>query len=170
MAANPEVRVSSFSPDTHFKQNIAATYNLLETVRRAGNIKTLVFTSSSTTYGEASKIPTPEDHAPTEPISVYGASKLACEALITGYAHTYDFQATIYRLANIVGPRSQHGVIRDFIQKLKKNPNELEKLGDGTQSKSYLYISNRIEAVLLRLEKSKIKLKSTTSAPRIRST
>lgn len=155
LAANPEVRVGSINPDVHYQQNVAATYTLLEAVRRAGCVKNFVFTSSSTVYGEAAKIPTLEDYAPLKPISVYGASKLACEALISAYAYTYGFKALIYRLANIVGPRSRHGVICDFIQKLRKNPRELEVLGDGTQSKSYLYISDCIEAMLLGFEKSK---------------
>jgi len=154
LAANPEVRIGSISPDIHYKQNILATYNLLEAIRKAGTVNTLLFASSSTVYGEASKVPTPEDYAPLEPISVYGASKLACEALITAYAHTYGFKAIIYRLANIVGTRSKHGVIHDFIQKLKKNPKQLEILGDGTQSKSYLYVADCVEAMLLGLEKS----------------
>jgi UDP-glucose 4-epimerase len=85
---------------------------------------------------------------------VFGASKLACEALITAYAHTYGFKAIIYRLANTVGPRSTHGVIHDFVQKLKKNLKELEILGDGTRSKSYLYVADFMEAMLLGLEKS----------------
>ena len=100
------------------------------------------------------KIPTPEKYAPLKPISTYGASKLACEALISAYAYTYDFKAIIIRLANIVGPRNKHGVIHDFIQKLNKNPKELKILGDGTQNKSYLYKSDCIEAMLLGLKKS----------------
>ena len=120
---------------------------------KAESRPTLVFTSTSTVYGEASKIPTTEDYAPLKPISTYGASKLACEALITAYAYTYNFKAVIYRLANIVGSRSRHGVIWDFIQKLTKNPKELI-LGDGTQTKSYLYVSDCVEAMLLGLERS----------------
>lgn len=154
LAANPEVRISSIRPDIHYQQNVATTFTLLEAVRKVGNIKTFVFTSSSTVYGEASKIPTPEDYAPLEPISVYGASKLACEALTIAYAHTYGFRAIIYRLANIVGPRSTHSVVNDFIKKLEKSPEELEILGDGTQTKSYLYIDDCIQAILLGLEKS----------------
>jgi len=155
LAANPEVKVSSISPNIHFQQNVVATYKLLEAVRKIGSVKAFAFTSSSTVYGDTVEIPTPEEYAPLEPISVYGASKLACEALITAYAHTYGFKAVIYRLANIVGPRSRHGVIYDFVQKLNKNPNELEILGDGTQSKSYLYISDCIRAMTLGLEKSR---------------
>ncbi|MGD0496759.1 MAG: NAD-dependent epimerase/dehydratase family protein [Candidatus Bathyarchaeia archaeon] len=153
-AANPEVRAGLTNPDVHFQQNVVATRNLLEAVRKAENKPTLIFTSTSTVYGEPTKIPTPEDYAPLKPISTYGASKLACEALISAYAYTYGFKAIIYRLANIVGQRSQHGVIHDFIQKLQKNPNELEILGDGTQNKSYLHINDCIEAILLGQEKS----------------
>ncbi|RLI31028.1 UDP-glucose 4-epimerase [Candidatus Bathyarchaeota archaeon] len=152
LAANPEVRVGSVSPDVHFQQNVIATYNLLEALRVAGNVKTLVFTSSSTVYGEA-EVPTPENYSPLKPISVYGASKLACEALISAYAYSYGFKAVIYRLANIVGPRSRHGVIIDFVRKLKENPRELEILGDGSQRKSYLYIDDCIDAMLLGLKK-----------------
>jgi len=154
LAANPEVRLSSVEPGVHFEQNVVATYSLLEALRRSEVAESLVFTSSSTVYGDASEIPTPEDYAPLEPISVYGASKLASEALIGSYAHAYGFKAVVFRLANIVGSRSRHGVIYDFIQKLKANPGELEILGDGTQSKSYLYVDDCVEAMLLGLGKS----------------
>jgi len=155
LAANPEVKIGATNPKIHFQQNITATHNLLETIRKSNSKPTLVFTSTSTVYGEPTKIPTPENYAPLKPISTYGASKLACEALISAYAHTYNFKAIIIRLANIVGPRSQHGVVHDFIQKLNKNPNKLEILGDGTQNKSYLYITDCINAILLTLQKSK---------------
>ena len=155
LAANPEVRVSATNPEIHFEQNIKTTFNLLEVARKLGNPETLVFASTSTVYGEASKIPTPEDYAPLKPISIYGASKLACEALITAYAYTYGFRAVIYRLANIIGPRSTHGAIYDFIQKLKMNPKKLEVLGDGTQNKSYLYVKDCVEAMTFGLERSK---------------
>ena len=152
LAANPEVRVGSVRPEVHYKQNTAATFNLLEALRKHGEVKTLAFTSSSTVYGEASVIPTPEDYAPLEPISIYGASKLACEALIMSYAHSYGFNAVIYRLANVVGPRSEHGVIYDFFRKLRRNPKELEILGDGTQEKSYLYVKDCVQAMLIGLK------------------
>jgi UDP-glucose 4-epimerase len=95
-----------------------------------------------------------EDYAPLKPLSTYGASKLACEALITAYAHTYGFKAVIYRLANIVGPRSRHGVIYDFVEKLRRSPGQLEILGDGTQTKSYLHVKDCIDDTLLGLDKS----------------
>jgi UDP-glucose 4-epimerase len=148
LAANPEVKIGETDPKTHFEENILATFNLLEAVRKNGKPKTLIFTSTSTVYGEAKLIPTPEDYAPLIPISTYGASKLACEALITSYTYTFNHRALILRLANIIGPRSNHGVIVDFIKKIKTNPRELEILGDGSQEKSYMYISDCIEAIM----------------------
>jgi UDP-glucose 4-epimerase len=139
--------VGSTNPEVHFQQNIVATHSLLEHVRKTGTCPTLVFASTSTVYGEPTKVPAPEAYAPLKPISTYGATKLACEALISAYAYTYNFKAVILRLANIVGPRSQHGVIHDFTEKLNTNPNELEILGDGTQTKSYLYIADCIKAI-----------------------
>jgi UDP-glucose 4-epimerase len=147
LAANPEVRVGQTEPKVHF-ENVVVTFNLLEAIRRAEAEKTLVFTSTSTVYGEASLMPTPEDYGPCVPISTYGASKLACEALITSYVHTFNHRGLILRLANVVGPRSNHGVIFDFIQKIFANPEELEILGDGTQEKSYLYITDLIGAMM----------------------
>jgi UDP-glucose 4-epimerase len=147
LAANPELRLNLADPKKCYEQNIEATYILLETIRKS-NVTSIVFTSSSTVYGDATTIPTPENYGPLKPISVYGASKLACEALISSYCHSFKKKGTIIRLANIVGPRSTHGAIYDFIQKLKKNPKELEILGDGTQTKSYLYIDDCINAIL----------------------
>ncbi len=147
VAANPDVRLGSSDTHVHIEQNVMATYNVLEAMRLNG-VRDIVFTSTSTVYGEASVIPTPEDYGPLIPISLYGASKLGAEAFITSYAHTFDMRAVIYRFANIVGPRSTHGVIYDFIMKLSRNPEELEILGDGTQTKSYLYIEDCVDAIL----------------------
>jgi len=158
LAANPEVRIGFSTPEIHFEQNVISTYRLLEALRRSGSSEIFLFTSSSTVYGDASEIPTPEDYGPLKPISIYGASKLASEALISSFAQTYGFKAIICRLANIIGPRSRHGVIYDFIRKLKSNPQELEILGDGTQTKSYLYIDDCVSAMLTILEKSRRKV------------
>ena len=147
LAANPEVRIGAQSPELLYETNVLITYNLLEAMRRE-EVKILAFTSSSTVYGEAKKLPTPEDYGPLEPISVYGGAKLAAEALISGYAHTFDMKAIVFRLANIIGKRSNHGVIYDFIHKLRKNPERLEILGDGTQRKSYLHVSDTVEGML----------------------
>jgi UDP-glucose 4-epimerase len=152
LAANPEVRVSTLIPKVHFDNNIVATFNLLEAIRLS-KIRKFVFASSSTVYGEAKMIPTPENYVPLSPISIYGASKLACEALAISYAHLQNFTTIILRFANIIGPRSKHGVIYDFIIKLKKNPHELEILGDGSQTKSYLYVDDCINAILITYRK-----------------
>jgi len=154
LAANPEVRASRASPEEHFRQNVEATHRLLEAVRVAGGVKLLVFASSSTVYGEADVVPTPEDYGLLKPISHYGASKLAAEALVSAYASIYGFRSVIFRLANIVGPRSSHGVIYDFVNKLRGNQRELEVLGDGSQSKSYLYVEDCVRGMLLGAEKA----------------
>jgi UDP-glucose 4-epimerase len=148
LAANPEVRMGETNPGVHFEENILTTFNLLEALRHVTGARTVVFTSTSAVYGEALRIPTPEDYAPLFPISTYGASKLACEALIAGYAHTFDHRALILRLANIIGPRSNHGVIVDFVRRIKTDPKRLEILGDGTQEKSYLHIADCIGAMV----------------------
>ena len=148
LAANPEVQANKAGPEEHFRQNIEATYSLLEAIARRGGVELLVFASTSTVYGEATVLPTPEGYGPTKPISMYGGSKLACEALISAYASMHGFKAVIYRLANVVGPRSNHGVIWDFVGKLRGTPWELEVLGDGTQSKSYLYIDDCVDGFL----------------------
>jgi len=146
-AANPEVRVSYVEPRSHFEENLLTTFNVLEACRKGGGAL-LVFASSSTVYGEAKAVPTPEYYYPLEPISIYGACKLACEELVTTYSRLYGIRALILRYANIVGPRCRRGVIADFISKLSKDPSSLEILGDGSQRKSYLYIDDAINATL----------------------
>jgi len=148
LAANPEVNAKNAAPEDHFRQNIEATFNLLEAMRQDNKQKFIAFTSTSTVYGEPEQIPTMENYGPTIPISLYGASKLACEGLLSAYASMYGFRAVIFRLANVVGPRSNHGVIYDFIGKLSSNPDRLEVLGDGTQSKSYLYIDDCVDGIM----------------------
>jgi UDP-glucose 4-epimerase len=152
LAANPEVRSEKASPHDHFRQNIEATYNLLECMREVGGIERFVFASTSTVYGEPSEIPTPETYGPLKPISHYGASKLASEAFSMSYASMCDFGCVIYRLANVIGPRSNHGVIYDFVMKLKEDPSRLEVLGDGMQSKSYLYVDDCIAGIMAGLD------------------
>ncbi len=146
IAADPDVRQSAQTPEVQVRNNILATHRVLEAMR-ANDVPELVFTSTSTVYGEAAVIPTPETYTPLEPISVYGATKLACEALISSYCHSFDMQAWVYRFANIIGERSTHGVIRDFIRKLQNDPHELEILGDGRQTKSYLDVHECVEAM-----------------------
>jgi len=147
-AANPEVRIGETEPQVHFKENLGATFNLLEAVKTIASVKSLVFSSTSTVYGRASVLPTPEKYAPLIPISTYGASKLGCEALIGSYVNTFGSRALILRMANIVGARSKHGVVIDFVKKLQENPTVLEILGDGNQNKSYMHITDCVDAIL----------------------
>ncbi len=147
LAANPDVKVGAEDTKTHLDQNVIATYNLLESMRLQG-VAEIAFTSTSTVYGEAAVIPTPEGYGPLLPISLYGASKLACEALISAFCGTFGFRSWIYRFANIVGERGTHGVIVDFINKLTANPAELEILGSGRQRKSYLLVDDCVEAMV----------------------
>ncbi|MCK4792390.1 MAG: NAD-dependent epimerase/dehydratase family protein [Desulfobacteraceae bacterium] len=149
LAANPEVRSWKAGPRDHYRQNIEGTFNLLEAVRRKESVQSLVFSSTSTVYGEPHLIPTAEIYAPMKPISSYGASKLAAEAMICSYASMYDFKAVIFRMANVVGPRTKHGVVYDFIQKLREDERVLEVLGDGTQSKSYLHVDDCVEGMII---------------------
>ncbi|EJN61622.1 NAD-dependent epimerase/dehydratase family protein [Halogranum rubrum] len=133
------------NPRQLFEENTEMTYNVLERMDEVG-VHNIAFTSSSTIYGEA-PMPTPEDYAPLEPISVYGASKLADEGLISTYAHADEFTAWVFRFANIVGPHQRGNVVPDFIEKLVENPEELEILGDGRQEKSYLHVSDCVDAM-----------------------
>jgi UDP-glucose 4-epimerase len=146
IAAYPEVRSAFNNPLISYRQNIRNTFRLLEEIRTS-KVKTVLFPSSSTIYGEPEAIPTAEDYGPLLPISLYGASKLACEALLSSYCHNYGIDGRIFRLANVVGSRSSHGVIIDFIKKLKINNKKLEILGDGLQSKSYIHITDCIECL-----------------------
>ena len=151
LAANPDVKLGAEDTYVHFEQNILATYNLLEAMRKSGTGK-VAFTSTSTVYGEARVIPTPEDYGPMVPISLYGSSKMACEALISSYCHTFDMFAWIYRFANIVGERGTHGVLVDFINKLRVDPFTLEILGSGKQKKSYLDVVDCVDAMVFCVE------------------
>ena len=151
LAADPEVRVGVENPGSHFRNNLLATYNLLEATRTRGTPTRFVFASTSTVYGEASIVPTPEEYGPLLPISTYGATKLGCEALAVAYTQIVPLQVVVFRFANVVGARARHGVVYDFITKLRKNPRELEVLGDGTQTKSYLHVNDCLDAFLLSL-------------------
>ncbi len=152
LAADPEVRTGAQDPQSQFTQNLSATFNLLEVIRRRATPTRLVLASTSTVYGEASLIPTPEDYGPLLPISTYGATKLGCEALAAAYTQLIPLQVVILRFANAVGTRAKHGVIYDFIVKLRRNPRELEVLGDGTQTKSYFHVEDCRDATLLSLD------------------
>lgn len=150
LAANPDIRfVEGEATDKDLKQNTLATYNVLEAMRRHG-VKRLAFSSSSAVYGISEQQPIPENQ-PLRPISLYGATKLACEALIGAFAHLFEMRCWIFRFANIVGPkvRKKGGtVIGDFVHKLRANPRHLEILGNGRQAKSYLRVGECIDAML----------------------
>lgn len=147
LAANPDIRLGTKITDTDLKQGTIATYNILESMRING-IKKIIFASSSVVYGENAPMPTPENHGPCLPISLYGASKLGSEGLITSWVGTFGLQAWIFRFANIIGERGTHGVIFDFIHKLKKDSSRLEVLGNGLQEKSYMEVKDCVKAIM----------------------
>ncbi len=154
-AANPDVRIGASDTRVHFRQNVEVTHRLLEAAVKA-DARAIVFPSTSTVYGEPDEIPTPESYGPLIPISLYAASKLCCEALISAYCHTFDKEAVIYRFANVVGSRSTHNVLHDFVRKLRANPSELEILGaePGT-NKSYVHITDCLDGMIIGAEGSR---------------
>jgi len=147
LAANPDIRLGTRITDTDLKQGTLATYNIVESMRRC-DVKKIAFASSSVVYGEDAPLPTPEDHGPCLPISLYGASKQAGEGLISSWVGTFGLQAWIFRFANIIGTRGTHGVIFDFIHKLKSDPTRLEVLGNGLQEKSYMEVEDCVDGFL----------------------
>jgi len=157
MAANPDIRKGTESTIVDLEQNTIATYNVLESARRC-DIKSVVFSSTSTIYGRAKVLPTPEDYGPCLPISLYGASKLACEGLVSAYTELYGIKSWIYRFANIVGHRSTHGILFDLVEKLNKDPKKLEVLGDGKQKKSYLMVEECVDGMIYGFKHAKDKL------------
>jgi len=152
LAADPRVKESYSEPIKNFEYDCVGTVNVLEACRK-NNVKNIVFTSSSVVYGIA-KMPTPEE-APIKPISNYGAAKASSENYIMSYSHLYGIKGTILRYANIIGPKSTHGICFNFYNKLKNNPNELEILGDGTQCKSYLHVKDCVDASIFAKEHTK---------------
>jgi len=152
LAANPDIARGALEPTLDFQQTIVATFHVLEAMRVAHSPR-LVFTSGSGVYGDHPNVATAETFGPLLPISMYGASKLAAEAMISVYAHMYGVTAYIFRFANVVGARQTHGVAFDFIRKLRRDPRRLEILGDGNQSKSYIHVTDVVDAILFVLEK-----------------
>jgi len=142
--------VNAEKPREQFETNGAMTYNVLERMESVG-VENVAFTSSSTVYGEAPR-PTPEDYAPLEPISEYGAAKLSEESLLSVYAHSHDFTVWNFRFANIVGPRYGAGVVPDFIYKLRQDPETLTIRGNGRQEKSYMSLEDCIDAMCFVVE------------------
>jgi UDP-glucose 4-epimerase len=147
LAANSDVAKGRLVTDRDLRLGTIATHNVLDAMREAG-VRDVCFSSSSVVYGEPESSPTPEHFGPCLPISLYGASKLACEGLISAYSHNYGIQGWIYRFANICGRHATHGVIFDFMEKLRRDPTRLEILGDGNQSKPYLHVSECIDGML----------------------
>ncbi|MDY7083160.1 MAG: NAD-dependent epimerase/dehydratase family protein, partial [Halobacteria archaeon] len=152
LAAEPDVRAGIDDTEVHLRQNTVATNNVLDAARRA-DVDAFAFTSTSTVYGEA-PTPTPETYGPMEPISLYGASKLACEGLCTAYDGTFGIDSWVFRFANVVGRRG-HGVVPDFVDKLRDDPERLEILGDGRQRKSYFHVSDCVEAMVHAVENAR---------------
>jgi UDP-glucose 4-epimerase len=146
LAANSDISYGTTYTDFDLKGGTLVTYNILEAMRRT-NAKHLIFSSSGAVYGEPTVMPTPEDYGPIFPISLYAASKVACETLVTAYVHNYDMRCWMYRFGNIVGPNPTHGVIHDFVLRLRENRRELKVLGDGTQSKPYVYVEDCIDGM-----------------------
>ncbi|UCE38369.1 MAG: NAD-dependent epimerase/dehydratase family protein [Thermoplasmata archaeon] len=154
LAANPMVNIGDDETRLHIDSNIMLTFNLLECMRK-NDVSTLAFASTSTVYGEPTEVPTPETYGPLIPLSLYAASKLSCEAMISAYCYIYGMRTVMYRFANVIGPRSTHGVIFDFVNKLKANPNALEILGrePGTR-KSYIHIADCVGGIVHAFENS----------------
>jgi UDP-glucose 4-epimerase len=147
LAANSDIDKGRQQTDRDFRLGTVVTFNVLEAMRRT-SVRQLVFSSSSVVYGEPTVIPTPEDYGPLFPISLYGASKLACEGLISAFGHNYGLYAWIFRFANICGRHGTHGAIVDFIRKLRVNKQRLEVLGDGNQAKPNLHVSECVDGMI----------------------
>jgi UDP-glucose 4-epimerase len=153
LAANADVRRGTEHPRKDLEQNTIATHNVLEAMRATGTQK-IVFASTGSVYGEARVVPTPEDAPFPVQTSLYGASKLACEGLITAYCEGFDFQAWIFRFVSILGERYSHGHVFDFYRQLLSDPRHLRVLGDGKQRKSYLYVQDCLDAIVLAMSRA----------------
>jgi UDP-glucose 4-epimerase len=154
LAANADVRFGTHHPGKDLEQNTIATFHVLEAMR-ANGVRRLAFSSTGSIYGEPSVFPTPEDAPFPIQTSLYGASKLAGEGLIAAYATGFGFQGYVFRFVSILGERYTHGHVFDFYRKLRDNPHEIEVLGNGRQRKSYLYVQDCIDAMLLAIDKAK---------------
>src|SRR5579863_7235942 len=147
LAANADVRFGLEHPSKDLQQNTVATFNVLEAMR-ANGIQRIAFSSTGSVYGEAEKIPTPEDAPFPVQTSLYGASKVAGEGMIASYCEGFKFEGYIFRFVSILGERYTHGHVFDFYKQLLDHPGQLKVLGDGTQRKSYLYVQDCVSAML----------------------
>jgi UDP-glucose 4-epimerase len=154
LAANADVKDGLLHPRKDVEQNIIATQNVLESMREHG-VRRIAFSSTGALYGDATVVPTPEDAPFPIQTSLYGASKVAAEGLLTAYAFGYGFQTWIFRFVSLLGPRYSHGHVIDFWRKLKSDPSVLNVLGDGHQQKSYLHVSDCVRAIFVAIERSK---------------
>ena len=157
LAANADVRFGTDHPRRDLEQNTQATFNVLEAMR-ANGITKIAFSSTGSVYGEAKIFPTPEDAPFPVQTSLYGASKLAGESLIQAYCEGFGFQSWIFRFVSILGERYTHGHVFDFYKQLRSDPSCLRVLGNGKQRKSYLYIQDCLDAMLLAVHKAKDKV------------
>lgn len=148
LASNPDIAKAMTDPAIDFDQGTRLTHHVVEAMRRSGASR-ILYASGSGVYGELGELDAAEDYGPLVPVSTYGASKLAGEALISAYCYMFDLSGVAFRFGNVVGPHQTHGVGFDFVRRLLDDPRELRILGDGTQSKSYVYVSDIIDAVLL---------------------
>jgi UDP-glucose 4-epimerase len=153
LGANTNIPAGNTTTDLDLKNCTIATRNVLEAMR-ANNINKMLFSSSACVYGDAAQVVFSETYGPLFPINLYGAGKLACEGLISSYSHLFGIKIMMFRFANVVGARIGHGVIFDFIQKLKKNPEELEIMGDGKQEKPFFLIEDCISGMICALKNS----------------
>ena len=157
IAANADVRFGTDNPKRDLEQNTIVTYNVLEAMRH-NDIKKIIFSSTGSVYGDSKIIPTPEDAPFPIQTSFYGSSKIASEGMITAYCEGFNFQSWIFRFVSILGERYSHGHVFDFYKQLKNNPSKLKVLGNGKQKKSYLYIHDCIDAILVAINKSDQKI------------
>lgn len=146
-AANADIAKAMIETDLDLKLTVIVTYNLVEAMR-LNNVKKIVYSSGSGVYGDVGYTETPEDFGPLLPTSMYGASKLGAEGIISAFCHMFDMQSWIFRFANVIGENQTHGVGFDFIRKLKQDPKKLLILGDGTQSKSYIHVEDVLGAIM----------------------
>lgn len=147
MAANSDIQKGGKEPSIDFNDTLLTTRAILEGMRKA-DVKNLFFASTSAVYGEMLDVKLTETTGGIKPVSYYGGAKLASEALISSYVSMCDMNVVIFRFPNVIGPRLTHGAVFDFIRKLRKNPNELEILGNGTQCKPYIYVLDLVNAIV----------------------